>query len=236
MNANNRLRKLLDVYYSGDATPEQTAEIARLFSETDPLPADLAAEKEIFESIADLQNLPIEEPENLDIIYADAIDRAIGSTQKSSARILWLRISGIAAAIAIIAATAIVMLNGRDALSSGYNDLTAATDTTTNTPPDKQIAPISEAIAETPSTVENVASAKPSPAPVHKTTVHKPAEANPSNTRVITDPEEAGKYTEMVFSLLADNLSRGIKESRKADDAIRDINQKINNTLNDITR
>ena len=51
MNETNqikRIRTLLDSYYGGSASREQTAELANLFSAVDPLPEDLNQEKKVF--------------------------------------------------------------------------------------------------------------------------------------------------------------------------------------------
>lgn len=103
MNNLEDIRKLLDKYYEGGLEPAEVERLTHFFRETEELPADLVADKALFEAFADAE-AGIEPPADL----RGKIGTAIDSVQPHR-RIMhvWIKSMAAAAAVAIVVGTAI---------------------------------------------------------------------------------------------------------------------------------
>lgn len=97
----NTIRQLLELYYEGDATPVQVQQLCDYFSTAKDIPADLAADKALFCAMRRMDD--IEVPADLEARIQTAVF-------KRPAPGRWLKVAGIAAAVAVVVGFAISFL------------------------------------------------------------------------------------------------------------------------------
>ncbi len=88
-----KLKYLLDLFYSGESTPEIEEELRRFFASESPLSDEFQAEKAMFRAMSQQPEIPIDLKKRIE-------DATFGKRKRLN--LLILQISGIAAAIAIL--------------------------------------------------------------------------------------------------------------------------------------
>ena len=218
------IRKLLDSYYDGTATPIQIDELSRLLASTPSLPPELEIERDIFNAIAGIASDSIPVPPELSI----RLENSINTRHKKHHRhILWVRATSIVAAIAVVCSVGLKTFNPH------------------NTPAPTFGVPV-EMLSQRPTDNPIIASIEPTDvpatlkqAPVKRTKPgSKTRKSNATTYRDeskiiwVTDTIEATYYAEQSLQLLAMNIIH-------AEIACEHTSQKIseiNTTLNEILR
>lgn len=228
MNTEQQLRILLDAYYEGTSSPDDIATIQRLFDELTDIPADLSADREIFQMIAAPRLNNVACPPQLETLIDEKIKELDSDTRH---RILWIKIASIAAAIAIIFTVGMIYLTSPKLDSPQTEGYIAATETDTILPTviaDKMLA----SSAVPPESTEAHASETNIDVPDNNHPIGTQAKpATTSDIREITDPAEAKEQTLLALNCLSDNLGKAREATRITDETILEINNKIQNIL-----
>lgn len=235
MNTTMHLRRLLDAFYAGTATPEQVDEIRHIFDGLPQTPEDLIADRQMFEALyaTSIDATPL--PDNLQAIVSETIDRITHqpTTKKHPLILGWIRYAAAAAVVAIVATIGIRLLPHDTPGTSAYvnNTLTAASalpSKTETTIHDTSTASV--LVDNQPISADNIELV---PTPEVKTRHAKIRKSHRnSNLHVVSDPKEAEAYTLMALNTLADNINH----ARKASSRIGAELNEINNTLNTILK
>lgn len=251
MNETNdikRIRILLELYYGGDASREESAELAQLFAAVDPLPEELNQEREVFLMIENplLSAEPeIEVPDYL----AENISNAI---KRSSRRFKFRRFITAAASAAVLA---LVMTMGWKAIDIANNNNLQQTD------PSLKLASVSSPKEGNGELNDNYILALPKENEVAKSTHAKSSEKEQlslskaninkskiikqssqlasaeikgkgkanfiSNKREITDPEEAAAIVDQVLVMMNQNIFTAEMACEEPEMILESINRKI---------
>ncbi|MCM1292103.1 MAG: hypothetical protein NC111_00070 [Bacteroides sp.] len=232
MNEINQIRTLLDAFYSGTITLEQTHQLETLLLTASHLPADLETDKEVILSLASSRNADIDIPVELDSMVSSTLDRC-------TSRPRWfvtLKWAAIAAAIVVaITLTATFLLQNDPADIAPKDqlpDLTAGNI-------DKTPAVSAEATIATQTIDEPQPSADETPSVHNQNSV--PSLAKPSRTAnrqsnfvVVTDPKEAERYTQLALNTLAQSMATADESHKKLRSTVDNIKSNIDNTLKQI--
>lgn len=253
-----RIRGLLALYYDGATTPEQAGELEGLFLTTEPLPADLKTEREVFFTIEArryFKNAAIHMPEDLEERLSKAIDSfeqeapapdAMKIDTARTARGFFHRLAvGVAAAAVVV----VTLTLGWKAMNIVGNtpdlDVTAAESPMasarpSDTPDDSaetksnSTEPINEASAQS----EHIVGQSETPKPIirnRQKNSPKIAYTTPSKSkkgariREITDPEEARIFIDQVQTKIRKNINQAEIAACKSEDIIESFNRNINN-------
>lgn len=218
----NRIRQLLTLYYDGTATPAQAEELSRLFATHSQLPDDMLMERRMFEAMACIAN---SEPVPSDLPCR--IEQAISAECSKSRRLLWIRATAIAAAIAVISTISLHMLNQAE-MHAPTVDV-----------PDNIIA-VTRTPDATPATVETkniTTTVEREPVKPRRKTAHRQHKAQPAadyaenRIIVVTDSAEATSYAEQSLQLLALNLAHAETACESTDQTIYEINRTLTEIL-----
>lgn len=201
----NTIRQLLDLYYSGDATPVQVRQLCDYFSTAKDIPAGLAADKALFCAMQTMDD--IEVPAGLEARVRTAVF-------KRPAPGRWLKVAGIAAAVAVAVGFAISFLFAPTASQSANDRLIAEVS------PIVADSSVSAPVIAQP--VERTANAAEQTAGVKKTIEKKSREEQAA---------EALLAGEASLRLLGEKLEEAGK--RSAEEIARQIDA-IDNSLNNI--
>lgn len=225
MNTIDRLRKLLDSFYEGNASEKEISEISAIFDSVRDLPDDLAADKEVFEALSDPQLDDARVPHDVAELVSETIDDLVkNDNKKKPTRLLWLKVSGIAAAVALILALGVHFMHRGDLELPDSDILVSSTDTL---PADETV------VIEEEATVDDIHVQEKSLAeiaePSHKKTAAEIKSS--SDVKVVTDPEEAEEYVLMAMNLLSKNIDRAGQAAEEPSHAIKMMNQTLNDIL-----
>ncbi len=100
MDKLNHIKELLDRFYEGTTSKSEEAELERFFIESEKLPEELLADRDLFRSMAGLKG-PVDIPTDLNERIVDRLDTAI----KSESRVRKIGIyslSGLAAGLLVL--------------------------------------------------------------------------------------------------------------------------------------
>lgn len=216
------IRRLLDNYYNGSATPREEAVLADFFASAHDLPADLETEARLFRALsAHPQSYDI--PDGLAERLTLAIDRAEQQEQARHPRriaFIW-RAATVAAVLAIGLIMAYQLKDNTQsstpiAMQQPAVSPTAKPDIAATTAPETTNAPQPTAKAK-------VKARRTAPI------------AQKPNCTIIDDPVEAADYLEQVATLLERTFSEPNRRVAKVLDNIDDPNERIEETLCKIT-
>ncbi|MDE7414670.1 MAG: hypothetical protein K2N05_12895 [Muribaculaceae bacterium] len=111
----NKIRALLDRWYSGLTSPEEERMLADMLASSTDLPSDLEADRKLFSEINNAGKLFPEMPEVFSSRINEALEKEIAAEReevaaKAFSRIQWLKIGRVAAAVAIFLGCAFVVM------------------------------------------------------------------------------------------------------------------------------
>lgn len=225
MNTIDRLRKLLDSFYEGCDSVEVISEIRDIFDSVQDLPDDLAADKEVFESMSNPRLDDTRVPRDVAKLVSATIDGLVGNdSKKKTARILWLKVSGIAAAVILILALGVHFMHRGDLELPDSDILVTSTDT---------LHADETVVIEEETSVENIPVQEKTLAEIAEPSHNKIAAEIKSQTdiKIVTDPEEAEEYVLMAMNMLSKNIDRAGQAAEEPSNAINMMNQTLNDIL-----
>jgi len=196
----SRIRRLLDRFYDGTATPDEISELSALFA-SGALPADLEAERRAFEMMAN--------PDVDGIDVPDGLEESLVEIMTEPRQSLWARFHpwGIgAAAAAVILALIMVTRTIDDKQSLSVEPLVTEADDSVQAPkPDTIIVHPLEIVRPEPKTfVAERKAAKPKPA------------AHPEDPYTeITDPEEAARIATDLLCMVSEKMRTSINKTEE---------------------
>lgn len=241
----DNIRKLLDLYYLAETSPEQEATILRFFKETDraALPSDLKEEAVVFLQMDTLNKM------YTDATLVSKIDAEIVRENKRLAmrRLLRRSLQTVAGAAAIVALGVLIgPLISPPAELETVNQRTAEVVTVPVQKDSVDIVPRHE-VMDAPK-VHPIATKDPKPKETRRKKVRNVPVSRPgdrlavclvstddaNNFVEITDADEAAKVIMQVNSLLDKAMTLNVETQNEINDELNQINEKISSKLSNI--
>lgn len=236
-NELNEIRRLLDLYYEGQTTPEEERTLLRFFADAGDLPADLEPDRELFAALVDetADDCPV--PTTLHDDIMRRLDSLPGAQpgRRTPARVLWLRIASAAAAIALIATVAVHFTN-RDTTDIDTKQLALAEESTTDTQavvlPDAPAEEVPAVLIEEPERPAAAAATSPKPLKPSKAVRRKAAPAQAQPYREYIDSDEAVAEAQKAMA----KLKASLQPMHHACADVKEKLQQVDNKLNEILK
>lgn len=219
MTQTDHIRQQIQLFYDGKLEPRQIAALASALRDMPQRPADLEIDFKVISATAAASHAPVSLPKDFEARMERAIDQADAQEKDShrkrtrSIRIFF----SAAASVAAILIAAVLFWNPTVPLS------------------DLSLQPGIAAITTPPDTAGNHQPLPPQPDDHSgkSSTVHKEnpigtqASSAPASMKIVTDPDEAIRYTHLALSTLSTSIDKARSACDQSAKTLNDIDNKI---------